>query len=214
MRVDTIDLVNGIVTVGRGCLDTVCAEHAAGVRFWFAEDARVRDPVEYSSGETIAAMGLGRSGVGILDMSVAPEDSMELVGRFALPYAPGDFRVNSLQYPSAILRGLSLSWAHRDRTQQVVRPIIDHSAGNIGPEPGVTYRVDIYAANGTTLLKSEPDLTGTSWTWTKEATENTAGRNRIKVTAVRDGLDSYQSHDWYVDRAGFGNNLGNYLGGL
>ena len=214
VRVDTIDLVNGIVTVGRGCLDTVCAEHAAGARFWFAEDARVRDRLEYNSGETIAAKGLGRSGVGILDLSVAPEDSKALVGRFARPYAPGNFRVNSLQYPSAILGGLSLSWAHRDRTQQVVRPIIDHAAANIGPEPGVTYRVDIYAANGSTLLKSEPGLTGTSWTWTNEATENTAGRNRITVTAVRDGLDSYQSHDWYVDRAGLGNNLGNYLGGL
>lgn len=214
VRVNTIDLGAGTVSVGRGCLDTVCRPHTSGTRFWFAEDAQVWDRREYVQGESIAAKGLGNTGVAMVDLSAAPEDSKVMVGRAARPYAPGNFRLNGLQYPTIMVGRLTASWAHRDRTQQVVSPIIDHTAGNIGPETGTTYRVDVYTENGTTLIKSFPGITGTTWTWPAEETENPAGINYVKVTAVRDGLDSYQSHGWFVERAGLGNNLGNNLGGL
>ena len=101
-------------------------------------------------------------------------------------------------------------------------PVASGTVRILGQLPGETDAIayvpqDYTAAAGSALRARDMvalGLTGTSWTWTNEKTENPAGRNRIQVTAVRDGLESYQSHDWYVDRAGLGNNLGNYLGGL
>ena len=53
-----------------------------------------------------------------------------------------------------------MSWAHRDRTQQLTRPIIDTSAGNIGPEATVTYKVRVRPFGGS---YTEYDVSGTSY---------------------------------------------------
>lgn len=217
LRIDSIDVDTGLVTFGRGCLDTVCVKHAAGSRLWFAEPGRTREPTLRTVGASMGCKQLTRSGAGILSLADAPEDTYVLKARHWKPYAPGNFKVNTQVYPTTINGPLVLSWAHRDRTQQVVKPIIDHTAGNIGPEIGATYRIDVYRQNGSTLITSVTGLTTTSWSWPSENSDTNNvpdSVQRIKLTTVRDGVDSWQSHDITVERTGAGYNLGNHLGGI
>ncbi len=217
IRVDTFNEDTGLLTMGRGCLDTVCAKHAAGDRLWFAEAGRTREPTLRTVGANMASKALPRSGAGMLSLADAPATAYTLKARHWKPYPPGNFRVNTQAYPATINGPLALSWSHRDRTQQVVKPIIDHTAGNIGPEAGATYRVDVYRQNGSTLITSVTGITAALWNWPNENldTNNVPDSvQRIKVTTVRDGVDSWQSHDITVERTGAGYNLGNHLGGI
>ncbi len=68
-------------------------------------------------------------------------------------------------------RDVSLSWKHRDRLSQA-GDAVDHMAGNIGPEPGVKYRVWVGyvqpnskgGASKTTLRQYDVDGTGFTYT--------------------------------------------------
>jgi len=96
-----------------------------------------------------------------------------------------------------------VSWSHRDRTQQTVT-VIDESYGNIGPETGVTYAIELYNEHGN-LARTDTGLTGTSYTWSTEADDcGLVGRLneqvRVRIWAVRDGVSSFQAHDFTTIR--------------
>jgi len=215
VRLDAINLITGAVTIARGCLDTVPQDHTSGALFLFSESARTFDTYEWASGGTIYARMCMRTSNGVFALASATDTSVAMVGRQTKPYAPGQVKLNNMYYPSVVSGAFSLTWVGRDRTQQLVRPIIDHTAANIGPEAGVTYRCDIYRSDGTTLIKT--NVVTSPYTWPTENVDTaglTNSTQRIKLTAIRSGIDSYQSHDFYVERTGVGYDLGNYLGGL
>ena len=164
--------------------------------------------------------------------------SYTLQNRFLRPYRPGNLNVNGAGLPQ-LLPGnvdLSVTWAHRDRIQEVSPDPTLFSAGNIGPEPGVTYTVEFINEDGVTQ-GVQTGLTGTSFDYTAEAEDlgkyeqsptgifEVTGtpvapelrRNTeltFKLKSVRDGLDSYQEHNITVERAGYGYNYGNFYGGV
>lgn len=166
-----IDAVSStFVTVRRGCLDTVPAQHAVNSRIYFADDFAATDEYEYASGDTARIKLLPITGKGTLSINSATELTASLSARQNKPYAPGKFRLNNAAYPATISGYLTVSWTHRDRLLQTVKPIIDTNSGNIGPEPGVTYTLQLYG-NGT-LRKTLTNLTTTSYTWTTEALDS------------------------------------------
>ena len=55
VRIDAIDTETGAVTIARGCVDTVPADHDAGTRIWFYEDWTGLDETAYSLGTTMQA---------------------------------------------------------------------------------------------------------------------------------------------------------------
>ena len=85
--------------------------------------------------------------------------------------------------------------AHRDREQQTAG-YIEWTTGNIGPESGTSYRVDIYNKS-TVLIRSESGITANNYTYTEvqETTDNGALSTAltIDITTVRDSLDSLAS---------------------
>lgn len=216
VRVDVIDAITGSVTIARGILDTVPAAHSLGAVILFGEQGQMFDEAERSSGATLKTKLLMRTGIGLFDIASATELSNVLAGRFSKPYPPGLFRITGLAYPIATQGEASLTWAHRDRTQQIVKPYTDTNAVNIGPEVGVTYTVRVYRENGTTLLRTDAAIPGTSWTWPTEVAD-TAGLasslQRFTVTSVRSTIESHQPQSWFTQRTGVGYNLGDYLGG-
>ena len=139
LRVDAIDQTALIVTLARGCADTIPAQHATGVRMWFYEGFAGNDPTEYSSGVTVDAKLLTSTSSGILSADSAPTDSLLLQGRAGRPYAPGAFRIQGEILPTALAGVLELTYAHRDRTLQADQ-LVDTAQGSIGPEPGVNYK--------------------------------------------------------------------------
>jgi len=196
VRIDAI--TDTTITVKRGVLDTVPVPHDAGSTILFAQGFESTDKVIYLPTETVDTKIQTRTGRGTLDVTTATVTSVTMAQRQNLPYPPGLFRINSSSYPATITGELTVSWAHRDRTQQTAT-IIDQDEASIGPEAGTTYTVKIYGDGGT-LKHTITGLTGTSYTLA-EATEKAAnGGNwnsslRVVLTAVRDGLDSWTSHE-------------------
>ena len=176
VRVDGI--TSTAITVGRGCLDTVPRAHAAGTPVvFFDEGARITED-SWAAGETLAVRLLPETGRGTLAFARAPEDSVTLNRRAIRPLPPGRVQANGSYTPArdALLFGdLELSWAHRDRLTQTSPVIIDHTGGSIGPEPGVSYLVEIRWIDpdtGAPILPPGLEIdagTGTHWTLVSEA---------------------------------------------
>lgn len=205
MRIDAIDRVAGTLTLGRGCVDTVPAVHLAGARIWFPDSGGCIDPTEYVS-ETVDAKIITRTTSGVLDPALAPVDSITLDERQARPYPPGNVTLAGLRFPAQFAGAEPLlAWAHRDRLLQADQ-LVDHPANSIGPEPGVTYTLTTYDAG--TQRQQFTGLTGTS-----QAIDAPGADARIVLSAQRDGLPSWQVHDWTLEWAGLGLGLGSRFGG-
>lgn len=201
VRVD--GLSGATLTLGRGCLDTVPVAHASGTRIMFVDIFYETDGIEYATGEVARIKLLPVTGVGQLDVGAAPEQTVTMNQRLYRPYPPGRLRINGAKYPTAITGGsLTVSWAHRDRLQQTGATIEDTEAGDIGPEAGTTYTVLVTRTDTGVLLGSQSGLTGTSATFPPETFGSYVGDVRITLKSVRDGLDSWQTHSWVVDRPG------------
>lgn len=201
MRVDAIDALTGEMTVGRGVLDTVPAAHAAGAVLLFWDQYAGFDPTEYVAGETIDLKVLPFSGSGAVALADADALEVTMDTRAARPYAPGNLRLNGESYAvNPIYSGaVAVTWAHRDRLQQTGSVLIDHTTGDIGPEPGTTYRVRGYV-NGV-LDHEEDDIAGNSYVWTPTVASEDC---RVEVYAKRDGIYSWQapSHSFSNDVSG------------
>ena len=191
---DEVIRVDGVgastLTVGRGCLDTVPQTHSGGERIYFADTFADGDYVEYAQHEAVHVRMLTTTPQGVLALSAAPTDTVTMTARLSRPYPPGQFRINGGYYPSSVSGDVTVSWAHRDRLQQTV-DVIDHTAGNIGPEAGTTYTVRYYS--GATLVKEVTGISGTSNTCV--ATELAGVTSlRVDLFSVRGGLASHQTH--------------------
>ncbi|MDG9670873.1 phage tail protein [Hahella sp. CR1] len=217
VAVTAMDLSQRSLTLSRGVLDTVPVAHPAGSRLWFADGFQGVDATEYAAGEKVDARLLTVTGKGTLALDSAPVEFLSMNRRQNRPYPPGNLKVNGVAYPDVITGALTVSWAHRDRHTQTVE-LTSQSMGNIGPEPGVTYTLEIYSETKRRIL-SVPSLQETSLTYSieQEITDTGLGRPNgrlfIVLEATRNGLASWQKHSISVERAGYGLNYDQYYGG-
>ena len=217
VRVDSLD-VDGSgniisATVGRGVLDTVPQEHIIAspseTYITFIDDFAVSDDEQYTAAESIDVKIRPVQSQSILPLADATEETVVMDSRAIRPYPPGNLKVDTVSYPDpdgsptvGWTADHTITWAHRDRLQQTDGLYYDYTEGNIGPESGTTYRIDVYS----TLI----DTTDSSIWWTDNVgsvVTYTMGSEspaipsppantdvvNIKVTSVRDGYDSWQS---------------------
>ena len=190
VRIDSV--ANGIVVVGRGCLDTVSTSHASGARLFFADESLCEDPTEYSVGDTLYGKALTRTSDGQLSLASSPEDSVAMVGRFIKPYPPGNLKLSSVAYPAMVTDDLVITWSHRDRTQQLAT-IIDQTAGNIGPESGVTYGLQIIDVSNGSIMESATNISGTSFASSLFFSNKNV---KLNLWSVKAGRQSFQMHNY------------------
>ena len=88
------DAATHTVTVARGCGDTIPQTHLAGAYAWTIDDDLVSDGRNYVSGETVEAKVLTRTSSDVLDEAAALFMSLDVVGRQARPYPPGDVQID------------------------------------------------------------------------------------------------------------------------
>lgn len=189
VRVDAVNPTTGAITLGRGVLDTVAAAHTAGARIFFAQNYINADGVERVDGDVVQVRLLSRTGRGELAESLAPIDSVTFDQRHARPYPPGRFRINAQSYPVEIQDApLVVTWAHRNRLQQNLE---GDETGNIGPEPGTTYTLQLWNDATGVLIVAFEGVAGTS-----QALPVLSGAYtlRIELWSVRGGLASRQKH--------------------
>lgn len=198
VRIDSVDTATNTVTIGRGVLDTVPAQHSSGAAMFFWEGYAGFDGTQYVSGETINEKVLPVTGQGQLLASAATALSVTLAQRAFKPYPPGDLQINATSYSAATFAGtLTISWVGRDRTQETGATLYDYSYGNIGPEAGVTYRALVYV-DGVLDHTEDPATTGFT------VDPSTEGLVRVEVASLRDSVYSWQSayHEFFYLFAG------------
>ena len=191
VRIDAVDAVAGTLTFARGCVDTVPAAHAEGVRVWCTDTYVGADPSEYLAGETVEAKLLTRTQQGTLDAALAPIAQVRLDARHSRPYPPGQLRINGSAWPVSSFARLAIAWAHRDRVLQGDR-LIEHEAGSIGPEPGTTTTVRIVHAHNGAVLHETTGIAGTSHTHDLLLANDAT--IRVEIETRRGALSSRQKH--------------------
>jgi hypothetical protein len=201
VRVDSFDSGTGALTMGRGVLGTVADEHASDARVWFVDQFFAVDGTERVDGDAVDVKVLPRTGQGELAEVSAATDSVTLDSLIARPYAPGQMRIDGNAYPSTVdAADFEITWKHRHRLQQNLE---GDESGDIGPEAGTTYTVELTDADDDTALHTETGITGTSYT--VQGTDIDFDRNvRVRLWAVRAGLASAQRHDVVVEVTGVG----------
>lgn len=202
VSVISVNVDSGAVVIGRGVLDTVPSPHAIGTRIFFVTPGAVYDRYERTAGETVYYRALPSTGIGTLDLADAPTEVLTFGNRASRPYPPAGLKVSGADYPSNIAGpGISLSWSHRDRAAQTVT-MIDQTVGNIGPEPGVSYRIRVRF--GATLLATY-DIAGNKTSWTYPTPDDIAHGNRLalnfEVVSVLNGLESMYALSHTVNRS-------------
>lgn len=149
------------LTVNRGMLDTVPVAHTAGTMCMVLSGYMGIDETERTINQTITAKMLPLTGKGQLDVDNAPSDAHQITGRMHKPYPPGNVTVNGEYFPDAVVGdSVAIAWAHRDRLQQTAG-FIDYETGDIGPEEGVTYSLNIEGEAGQNLISD--DVASTSY---------------------------------------------------
>lgn len=216
LKLESWDASTATITVGRGSMDTIPHRLFAGWTIWITHDNGGSDSVKYLSGETVDMKILPwtLSG-GRFPEADAPTDSITFAHRQIRPLPMGNLTVTTLAageskwYSGFDLRAdvgtdevpdyAMFKWAHRDRIiQQDV--LVGHEAGDIGPEPGQTYRLRVFNNTGQ-LVRTETGIAGTQFAYTYDkaaadtkveegATEMTNGT--IFMDSMRDGFDSWQ----------------------
>jgi hypothetical protein len=190
------------LTVKRGALDTVPEAHADNefLLFWDAYSAI--DEQQYVDGESIDVKITPTTGAGPLDLAAAPVDTVVMDSRMIRPYAPGQFKINTVSYPAGINAvPLTVTWVHRDRLLQTGSVYLGTGDAGVGPEPGTTYNVRFYNDTTSTLLHSETGITGiTSTAW--DPVES--AQIRVELESVRGGFVSYQKHTHVLSFIGLG----------
>jgi hypothetical protein len=211
------DTANATVDLARGVLDTTPQSNPAGTRLigvgeWLASEGAERAP-----GESVFVGAIPRTSTDQGDAVTASNGQpLVLIGRQALPYAPGRVRLNGQIEPTVVAGDLNVAWAHRDRTQQTAY-LVQQDEGDIGPELGVTYTLRIRNRNGA-LAHTETGLLGTTFIWTAAVAALDAGalgdRITVEISAERDALESWQPQMRVMDRTGYGLRWGQYWGGV
>lgn len=194
IEIVSINQSTGVCAIKRGALDTVPNTHAVGARVFFLAGGEPVDSIERTDGELAYYKAIPRTGLGDLPLTSAANIQLIYGNRATRPYPPGKLLINNLTYPGSISSdSLTVTWAHRDRLQQLVG-IVDTSENSIGPELGTTYNIAIIKQSDNSILQSFTGLTGTSQVFSIVVTKPTLVR--LELYSVRGGLESTYKHSF------------------
>jgi hypothetical protein len=178
------DVALGKITIGRGALDTVPAEHAAGSRIWIAHREATYDPTEYQETTNISCRFLQITGTGTYPLaSAATVNSGALVARQFRPYPPARVQFTGLQsadanFPPVIYgdNATEITWVDRNRLLQTTNPLLDFFDNGITIEAGATYSLYFFGEEDLGNLpanasKISTGLSSGTQEWTTELTD-------------------------------------------
>lgn len=188
LRIDSVDIVGGLMDVGRGYLDSIPQSHLLDDIIYFADSNDAQDPTIYLDGETIFAKALPQTSLGTLSIDDAAEDTLIMVGRRNKPYPPAQVQINGSYFPSAVdSRTVVVTWTHQDRTQQLVAAGDDWYNISLGSqEDGVLYTIQYYNEDTSTLLNTDADVSGLTSSFRPAGPIGTTFNMKVRISAVRD----------------------------
>lgn len=201
-----------VLTVARGCADTVPQQHNAGETAWVYRDEIGGDAIEYFGGENIGVKVMPYTRAeGTYPIESTPIDELGFNWRFFRPYAPGNVLMNEVPwFNTQVLNRntptLAVTWTHRDRVLQADK-LIEHQQGDIGPENGQAYVVRVRNPDGE-IIREESGIQKTGWTYlwaqalkdlgVESAQEGDEYTITIDLYSQRQGYDSWQGYTMRV----------------
>jgi len=203
LRVDGINTGTGVLTVGRGCLDTYPKLHSDGDAVLFLGEDYTVTQTQYVSADTPDVKLLTTTAGAVLAAADATTHTVTMVGRAARPYPVADLQVDGDAEPDPAAPQtypVDVTWSARNRLRNIGSAILDWFDAAETAEVGTTYDVlfeglDINMTllgtilsdntSASTYALTSADITGSSYP--------DAQYIRATVTAVRSSLDSWES---------------------
>lgn len=196
----------GVCTVVRGCADTLPMPHASGARAWFIDDYLAIDETEYADGELISGKPLTVAAA-ILPLNAASAETATVARRYERPYPPANLKANGLlvcavtDLDGDTFQGVDtvLTWNERNRITQA-DTLVGHTEASVSPETAQTYTLRVYAADGSTLLRTEVGIAGATFTYdgTMYVADGSPDNVWMELEAVRDSLASMYAYRFNI----------------
>lgn len=186
------DTVTNIITVKRGCFDTVPQKHTASLKVFGWDNYSGIDDLEYLSGENISLKALTLTGSDVLELSEATTHSLTLSSRAIRPYPPANVKINDVYWPSEIETDLVLTWVDRNRIQQTGGSILGWFEAGVTIEANTQTHLTItqFDEDQVELATNNANVTGsTSYTFAISAMQADARTVEIVLKTVRDGYE-------------------------
>lgn len=188
----SFDTATNMLTVKRGCFDTVPQKHAAGSKVFGWDNYSGIDNLEYLKGENVSLKALTLTGSDVLELNEATAHSLTLSSRAFRPYPPANIKLNGEYWPTEIETDLILTWVDRNRVQQTGGEILSWFDGGVTIEPNTqTYLILTQLdENDLELATINANVSGTA-SYTMPISTMQADARFVKITlkTVRDGFD-------------------------
>lgn len=139
-------------SITRAVLDTVPRAHPAGSRVIVLASCALRANLDLAADATVQVGARSMTSSDIQDAIDATTSSITTASRALRPYPPAGLSVNGVLYGAGPHTfPATVSWTERNRTDTLVRSQTDPA---VPPESATQYHVDVYSADGVTLLES------------------------------------------------------------
>lgn len=198
VRIDGYDYSTNVtvLTISRGCADTIPEAHAKNAVVWFFTLGEGADRTVFSEGETVGGRLLTTTNNGTLSPADATLHSLTLAGRIPRPYPPANVRLGSTPFWDAPAPGsanFTLNWVSRNRiTQGSV--LVPHNNPTVTPETGQTDTIIV--RDGGTAVRTVTGITTNTWSYdtTMWAADGSPNPLQIELFSERDGDDSWKHY--------------------
>ncbi|RKG40634.1 phage tail protein, partial [Acinetobacter sp. WCHAc060007] len=202
----SFDTVTSVITVKRGCFDTVPQKHVVGSKVFGWDNYSGIDDLEYLSGENVSLKALTLTGSDVLELSEATAHSLILSSRAIRPYPPASVKINDQFYPDEIETDLVLTWVGRNRLQETGGSPLSFFEGGVIAEANTLYQLILIERDENNIeLRTQNLSIGAVNTFTFATSAMHVNTRTIQVIlrSLRDGYESYQAFDYTVELSQF-----------
>lgn len=197
----SFDASTNIITVKRGCFDTVPQKHDADSLLFCWDNYSGIDQTEYLSGESISLKALTMTGSDQLALSEATPHTVDVIARAIRPHPPANVKINGVFMPLYIDGGLQLTWSDRNRLQQTGGEILGYFEGSVVLEPNTQTLLTVteYDIDNVELITHSANVTAANTFTLEEANMQVGVRSiHINLKTVRDGFECINVFDHAV----------------
>jgi len=205
------------LTLWRGILDTVPANHADEALMWWFNNSTgcVYIGTKFIAGDDPYLFVQAKSIVGGAPLGAdTPVIHTDLHNAWFAPYPPANVKIDNTYFNTNPMKSFVIEWACRNRITQS-NVYLAWDAPGTAPEAGTTYTLEVYDADTDALINriTEIPAYGSSGYYRYTGGDGGAANYRIEFFAVRDGLESPQRFVQSGKVSGYGLNYGNNWGG-
>lgn len=189
VRIDVINRTTGQVTVARGCIDTIPAQHGVGARMWFYEGDMAYTAQAYVLNDIVEVKLLSQNALTELEPEMAPSDTYVMQGRLNRPYPPAAVTINDQAEPTSLQGTVQVKWKHRNKSTQG-QTVLDWDAASVTAPAAMTYKVRAYNPADGSILHESSDLASTVADY--NLLVDFTGEISVVVTSYQNGLPCWQ----------------------